>query len=215
MAGAPELGAHPGEQRAGLERPLGGGGRGPVLLPPRRDVAVDPPPAERAKIGGRAVAGIGRDLLRIALEMGLDGVEQRRELRLIAAVIVEGVRHDDLRRRIDRSLRVVALDVAVLGLQDAAVRIGEIALRLAVGLALRRRWRPAAPFAAFGDALLLGLLAARIFSSRFSLSATHSGISSPRLSPKSLSSSASAASAALSQRSTSASSSASRFFRRS
>src|SRR5579883_2040749 len=144
--------------------------------------------------------------------MGLDGVEQRRELRLIAAVIVEGVRHDDLRRRIDRSLRVVALDVAVLGLQDAAVRIGEIALRLAVGLALRRRWRPAAPFAAFGDALLLGLVpAARIFSSRFSLSATHSGISSPRLSPKSLSSSASAASAALSQRSTSASSSASRF----
>ncbi len=72
-----------------------------MLLPPSRDVAVDPPPAERAKIGSRAVTGVGRDFLRIALEIGLDGIEQRSELRLIAPIGVEGVRHDDLRRRIE------------------------------------------------------------------------------------------------------------------
>ena len=141
MASAPELGAHPGEERSGLEPPLGGGGGGSVLPPPSRDVAVDPPPAERAKIGSRAVTGVGRDFLRIALEIGLDGIEQRSKLRLIAPIGVEGVRHDDLRRRIDRGLRVVALDVAVFGLQNAAVRIGEVALALAVGLILGWRRR--------------------------------------------------------------------------
>jgi hypothetical protein len=40
---------------------------------------------------------------------------------------------DDLRRGIDRSLRIVALDVAVLGLEDAALPIGEVVLRLAIG----------------------------------------------------------------------------------
>jgi hypothetical protein len=55
MAGAPELGGHPGEERAGLGRPLGDGRRGSVLWASGRDVAFDPSPAERAKIGRRAV----------------------------------------------------------------------------------------------------------------------------------------------------------------
>src|SRR5665213_1192604 len=175
MTGTPELGAHPDEERSRRERPFGGSGYGSVLLPPRRDVAVDPPPAERAKIGGRAVAGVGRDFFRIALEIGLDGVEQRSELRLIAAVVVEGVCHDDLRRRIDRGLGVVALDVAVLGLEDTALGIGEVALRLAVGLALRRQKerqdaRASSAAAALASASSAAL-AARIFASRFCLSA--------------------------------------------
>jgi hypothetical protein len=37
--------------------------------------------------------------------------------------------HDDVRLRVDR-LRIVAPDVAVLGLEDAALGIGEVALRL-------------------------------------------------------------------------------------
>src|SRR6185437_1129834 len=56
---------------------------------------------------------------------------------------------------IDRGLGVVALDVTVLGLQDAAFRVGEIALRLAVGLRFRRRL--AALLAAFGVQRGLGL----------------------------------------------------------
>jgi len=49
------------------------------------------------------------------------------------------VRHDDLRRLIDCGLRVVALNLTtILGLQDAALRIGEVALRLAVWLLFRR-----------------------------------------------------------------------------
>ena len=67
---------------------------------------------------------------------------------------------DDLRLRIDSGLRIVALDVAVLGLQDAAFRIGEVALRLAVRLLFRRRRRPPVLLASFRDALLLGLVPA-------------------------------------------------------
>ena len=37
--------------------------------------------------------------------------------------------HDDLRLRVDRGLRIVAMDVAVLDLEDAALGIGEVALR--------------------------------------------------------------------------------------
>src|SRR4029077_21035140 len=79
---------------------------------------------------------------------------QRRQLRLIARGTGQRLRHDDLMGTIDRGLGVVTLDVTVLGLQDAAFRVGEIALRLAVGLRFRRRL--AALLAAFGDATLLG-----------------------------------------------------------
>src|SRR4029077_18731131 len=135
------------------------------------------------------------------------------QLVLVAGALRQAMRHDDLGLAIDRRLRVVALDVSVLGLQDAALVIGEVALRLAVGLGRRRRWRLAVLLATFGNPLGLGrraapllflrrglrpppsssaaafasasssALAARIFSSRFCLLATHSGISSPRLSP--------------------------------
>ena len=110
-----------------------------MLLPPGGDVALDAPPLHRAKIGGGAVAGIGRHFVGIGPQIGLDPVEQRRQLRLIAGGTGQRLRHDDLMGTIDRGLGVVALDVTVLGLQDAALRVGEIALRRAVGLGFRRR----------------------------------------------------------------------------
>src|SRR5260370_21071010 len=58
---------------------------------------------------------------------------------------------------IDRGLGVVALHVAILGLQDAALGMGEVTLRLAVGLRLRRRSRVAGLLGAFRLALLLRL----------------------------------------------------------
>src|SRR5262245_65439653 len=117
MAGAPEPSAHPGEERAALGRPLGGGGLGSVMLSSGGDVALDAPPAQGAKIGGRAVACVSGCFVRIAPEVGFDAVEQRSELRLVAAVVAERVRDDDLFLRVDRGLCVVALDVAVLGLE--------------------------------------------------------------------------------------------------
>src|SRR5439155_9982460 len=64
--------------------------------------------------------------------------------------------------------RVVALDEAVLGLQDAALRVGEVALGFGVGL---RRWwtgRLAGPLAALRLALffLLGFEAALVLGRR-------------------------------------------------
>jgi len=100
-----------------------------VLLSSGGDVALDPSPDQRAEIGRRAVACIGRYFVRIATQIGLGGVEQRSELRLIVAVVAERVRDNDLFLRIDGCLRVISLDVAILGLEDAAVGIREVALR--------------------------------------------------------------------------------------
>src|SRR3954465_5731993 len=141
---------------------------------------------------------------------------------------------DDLGLPVDGRLRVIALDIAVLGEQHAAVGIREVALRLGLGLAARRSGPPAVLLSALRLALVLDLgpmprlFGGGSFGVRFQrrlggadrldpllLVVTQSGISSPRASPCSLSSSASAASAALSQWSTSACSSASRAFMRS
>lgn len=115
IAGAPELGGHPGEERAGLGRPLGGCGLAAVCLSSGRDVAPDPPSAQRAQIGSRAVACIGRYLVRIAAQIGLDGVEQGSELRLVAAVVIERARNDDLRRRINCGLGCALLAGSYFG----------------------------------------------------------------------------------------------------
>ena len=78
-----------------------------MLLSPGRDIALDPPPAQRPKICCRAVTCIGRRFVRVAAQIGLDAIEQRSELRLIAAVVAEGVGDDDLLLRVDRGLRVI------------------------------------------------------------------------------------------------------------
>src|SRR5882757_7890327 len=79
-----ELCAHSGDERAGFELPFCRGRLGAVLLPSGGDVALDPAPTERAKIGLRAIACIGRRFVRVRPEIGFDGIEQGRKLRLIA-----------------------------------------------------------------------------------------------------------------------------------
>src|SRR3954454_24559692 len=64
---------------------------------------------------------------------------------------------DDLGLPVDRRLRVVALDIAVLGEEHAAVGIREVALRLGLGLVARRRGRPAVLLSALRLALVLDL----------------------------------------------------------
>src|SRR5260370_7875816 len=70
--------------------------------------------------------------------MRLDVIEPWGELILIAVAVGQAVRDDGLRRAIHRSLRVIGLNEPVLALHDAAFRIGEVALRLAVRGAARR-----------------------------------------------------------------------------
>src|SRR5258707_4425903 len=64
------------------------------------------------------------------------------------------VRYNDLGACVDRGLCIVGLSEAILRLHDAAFRIGEVALRLGIGLVRRRRRRFARLLAAFGLALL-------------------------------------------------------------
>jgi hypothetical protein len=82
IAGAPD--GHRGGERAGLGPPFAGSALGSALLSPDGDVA-DPSPTQRAKIGARALACVDRGFVRIASQVGLDDIEQRRELRLIIA----------------------------------------------------------------------------------------------------------------------------------
>ena len=134
IACALELCAHSGDERAGFELPLCRGRLGAVLLPSGGDVALDPASDERAKIGLRAIARIGRCFIRVLPADWLYGIEQWRELRLIARRVGQRVRHDDLMGAIDGGLCVVALDEAVFGRHHAAVGISEVALRLVARL---------------------------------------------------------------------------------
>ena len=195
MPRASEPDSHPSEWRTGLGRSGGGGRLGSMLLSAGSDVTFDPSPAEGAEIGCRAVAGIGRYLVGIASEVRLDAIEQRRKVWLITAVVTERVRHDDLIIRIHCSLRVVALDVAVLGLESLALG-DSVKLRCAFGsgscdggAALRpgpglssffSRAACAACALAFASASS-SALASRIRTKRVCLSATQSGSSSPRI----------------------------------
>ncbi len=119
IACALELCAHSGDERAGFELSFCRGRLGAVLLPSGGDVALDPASNERAKIGLRAIACIGRRFIRVLPEIGFDGIEQWRKLRLIAWRVGQRVRHDDLMGAIDGGLCVVALDEAVFGRHSA------------------------------------------------------------------------------------------------
>jgi hypothetical protein len=103
IACALELCAHSGDERAGFELPFRRGRLGAVLLPSGGDVALDPASDERAKIGLRAIARIGRCFIRVLPEIGFYGIEQWRKLRLIARRVGQRVRHDDLMGAIDGS----------------------------------------------------------------------------------------------------------------
>ncbi|MGY2932074.1 hypothetical protein ACVWZ6_001676 [Bradyrhizobium sp. GM6.1] len=65
---------------------------GAVLLPSSGDVALDPASNERAKIGLRAIARIGRCFIRVRPEIGFDGIEQGCELRLMLGELVSAPR---------------------------------------------------------------------------------------------------------------------------
>src|SRR3979409_2510666 len=71
IACAVELCAHSGDERAGFELPFCRSGLGAVLLPSGGDVALDPASDERAKIGLRAIARLGRCVLPVLPHIGL------------------------------------------------------------------------------------------------------------------------------------------------
>ena len=229
VAAGLDLFAHRGDARAAAFSRAG------VFGPPGRDIGVDPAFLQRREVGVGAVAGVGRKLRRSAAQIGFDRVGDRRQVMLIALPGVEAMGDDQLRRRIDRRLRVVALTEPVL---DFMKRLsGSVKFFCALGSGSSEGGaagfpgflRPSAFCSSSASACALALAAAAslasasnsacaalIFSARFFLSATQSGISSPLLSrPNALSSPASIASAALIHRATSASSSAARFAMRS
>src|SRR5208337_1060260 len=84
-------------------------------------------------------------------------VGNRRQMMLIALLRVESVGDDHLGRRVDRRLRIVALDEAVLGFHDAAFGSGEVLLRFGVGFVGWRGGGLSRFLAALGPSPFLGL----------------------------------------------------------
>src|SRR5271155_4576702 len=107
-------------------------GLGRMLGSPGSDKGVDLPGRERQKIVLTAIARVRRNLPGLASEVGPDGIDQGNTLRTVAHALPQSMRHDDLLGPVDRRLRVVALDKAVLGQEHAAVGIGKVALRLGI-----------------------------------------------------------------------------------
>lgn len=103
---------------------------GRVLGSTHGDVGRDEAGIERRKVRLGEITAVGGDLVWLSAEIGLDVVEEGHELGVIARALCQAVREDDLGFAVDGGLRIVALDVAVLGLEDAAFRIGEVALCL-------------------------------------------------------------------------------------
>lgn len=98
-----------------------------------RDVTANVASLELAEVALRAVASVGRDLLRLSSSVALHVREHRVEHVDVVLLIGQVVSNDDLVVRVHRELPVVALHVAVGGLQDLAVGVGEVALRFVSG----------------------------------------------------------------------------------
>ena len=93
-----------------------------------------------------AVARIGQYHRRLDPKRLVDLVEHPHQLTLVAGLWPHLSRDDDLVLPIDRHLRVVALlEPLAAGLHDLALGIGEIALRLRLGLAVGPLVGPPAP----------------------------------------------------------------------
>ena len=109
-------------------------GLGWMLGSPGSNIGVDLPGRERQKIVLTAIARVRRNLPGLTSEVGPDGIDQGNKLHTVAHAMRQSMRHDDLLGPVDRRLRVVALDEAVLGQEHAAVGIGKVALRLGIRL---------------------------------------------------------------------------------
>ena len=94
----------------------------------RREVALDPAHLQGRKVPLAGKAGVTGDLARLAPEMGVDAVHERHQGAVVGGVGDEPVSHNHLVRGVDRDLSVVALNEPIVGGQDAAVWIGEVAL---------------------------------------------------------------------------------------
>ena len=128
-AGALEAGRHRGHPRAGPDLSLTTRIGVAVTAAAGHQVAPDAARRQRFEVVLAAEAGIGRDFARGAAERGPGGLDQRDEAGLVAAVGGQALGGDDLVDAVDRDLAVIALDVAIPGLEHPTVGIGEIALR--------------------------------------------------------------------------------------
>src|SRR5690242_12675830 len=84
-----------------------------------------------------AKAGIARDLDWLAPGIGPSSIDQRNESGVVVGIVAEAMGEDDLPLSIDCRLCVVSLDEPVAADHDAAVGVGEIALRLGSGCSRR------------------------------------------------------------------------------
>ena len=110
-----------------------------MLVPARRHVQINVFHLLIGHIRLAEVACVGADLLRFLFQIRRHQRNHRQQLLLVVGLLRNLGGNDHLRRGIDRDLRVVALHkAAFVGpvRHDAALRIGEVALRRVVWLGL-------------------------------------------------------------------------------
>ena len=95
-----------------------------MLGAPRGEIGFDASIGQGLQVGLAAIAAIGRGLLGLAAKIGRNAIGKRDELALIAHAWRQLMGNDDLCGSIHGGLRVVALDIAVLGEQHPAIEIG-------------------------------------------------------------------------------------------
>src|ERR1019366_8715352 len=119
-------------RRAGRRRIAARLHRDAVLVPARRYVQINVFHLLIGHIRLAEVARVGADLLRLLFQIRRDQRNHRQQLLFVVRLLRNLGGNDHLRRGIDRDLRIVALyKAALVGAvrHDAALRIGEVALR--------------------------------------------------------------------------------------
>lgn len=82
-----------------------------------------------------AEPGVGGDFGWLAAGIDFDGIHQGHQRILVAGIVAQAMRENDLVAGVDGKLGVVALDEAIPAQPDAALGIGEVALRRGLGRA--------------------------------------------------------------------------------
>src|SRR5882762_920209 len=139
-----ELGGHGGNTRAGAP-PFAAAAWVIVPGPAGGDEAIDPATGQMSQIGFRAETCVGGHFFGIGAKHGACRAQQWLEAACIGRAGLQALGDDDLMCSIDRDLSVVARNHTGLDRLDAAVRIGEVALRAIRRSSVGPAWRRGRP----------------------------------------------------------------------
>ncbi len=156
IGGASRGGLHLRGHGRGVRQPRGIDGRVLLAFAPQGHNQID---RRIAQVVLAAIARVGQTQRGQRAQVLLDRIDHRQQPVGIGCRVVQFRSHDDVRSLVHRRLRVVAgVEAAAGALHDAAVRVGEVLLRLVFGhaeVALEPRTAPRLPIRPPGTAIII------------------------------------------------------------